>query len=113
MKNAFLQGNLEEHVFIYSNPPNFVRAEQVDSWPVEEVTLPPQASPTCFKLEKTQYLRKMGFTVSKFDSSLFIQKGPNGPVCILLYVDDLVITLPGFDEIGCVKSQLSDAFGSR
>ena len=55
-------------------------------------------------------LHKMGFVASKSDSSLFIQKGPVGLVCILLYVDDLVITEPELAEIGQVKSQLSDAF---
>ena len=52
----------------------------------------------------------MGFAASKSDSSLYIRQGLNGPVCILLYVDDLVITGPGLDEINRVKSQLSDAF---
>ena len=39
-----------------------------------------------------QRLRRMGFAPSKSDSSHFIQKGRNGPVSILIYVDDLVIT---------------------
>ena len=52
----------------------------------------------------------MGFVASKSDSSLFIRQGPAGPVCILLYIDDLVITEPGVPEINCVKSLLSDAF---
>ena len=52
----------------------------------------------------------MGFVASKSDSSLFIRQGPDGPVCILLYVEDLVITGPGLNEIDRVKSQLSDAF---
>ena len=47
---------------------------------------------------------------TKSDSSLFIQKGPRGPVCILLYVDDLVATNPDLAEIGKVKSQLLDTF---
>ena len=38
------------------------------------------------------------------------QKSLKGPVCILLYVDDLVVTGPDFAEISQVKSQLSDAF---
>ena len=50
----------------------------------------------------------MGFVTSKSNSSLFIRQGPDGPVCNLLYVDDLVITEP--DEIGRVKAQLSDSF---
>ena len=41
----------------------------------------------------TQRLHKMGFVVSKSDSSLFIQKGPKGLVCILLYLDAPATTL--------------------
>ena len=55
-------------------------------------------------------LCKMGFVTSKSDSSLFIQQGSDGSVCILLYVDDLVIIGPRLNEIGRVKSQLSDTF---
>ena len=63
-----------------------------------------------WKAKITHRLNRMGFLASKSDSSLFIRKGPNDPVCILIYVDDLVITEPKLDEIGHVKSQLSDAF---
>ena len=52
----------------------------------------------------------MGFAASKFDSSSFIRNGSKGPVCIFLYVDDLVITDPDLTAISKVKSQLSEAF---
>ena len=52
----------------------------------------------------------MGFVASKSDSSLFTQNGSEGPVCILLYVDDLDITDPNLAAISKVKSQLSEAF---
>ena len=52
----------------------------------------------------------MGFVASKYDSSLFVRQRSDGLVCILLYVDDLVITGPELDEIGRVKSRLSNAF---
>ena len=47
----------------------------------------------------TQQLRRMGFATLKSDSSLFIRKGRLGPVSILLYVDDLVITGADLGEI--------------
>ena len=50
----------------------------------------------------------MGFATSKSDSSLFIRKGRLGPVSILLYVDDLVIT--GADH---VKLQLAASFDMK
>ena len=55
-------------------------------------------------------LHKMGFMNSKSYSSLFIQKVLKGPVCILLYIDDLAITSPDLAKIDQVKSQLLDAF---
>ena len=63
-----------------------------------------------FGNEDNNEKREIGFVVSKSDSSLFIHQGSNGPICILLNVDDLVITGPGLPEINRVKSQLSDAF---
>ena len=52
----------------------------------------------------------MGFAASKFNSSLFIRNGSEGPVSILLYIDDMVITGPDLDAINTTKSQLSKAF---
>ena len=58
----------------------------------------------------TQRLRKMGFTPSKSDFSLFIRQGRDGPVNMLLYVDDLVIASTNLEDISCVKSQLVASF---
>ena len=52
----------------------------------------------------------MGFEVSKSDSSLFIRKCQKGPICILVYVDDLIITCADLVKISHVKSQLSTTF---
>ena len=49
----------------------------------------------------------MGFATSKSNSSLFIRKGLLGPVSILLYVDDLVITDADLGEIDRVKLHLA------
>jgi hypothetical protein len=52
----------------------------------------------------------MGFATSKADSSLFIRKTRLGPISILLYVDDLVITGADLEEINRVKHQLAASF---
>jgi hypothetical protein len=49
----------------------------------------------------------MSFETSKADSSLFIWKTRLGPISILLYVDDLVITGADLEEINRVKRQLA------
>ena len=53
---------------------------------------------------------KMGFSPSKYDSSLFVRQGRHGLVSLLLYVDDLVIVGADLDEIRRVKSQLAASF---
>ena len=78
--------------------------------PTEEVALRPEASPHAWNSKIMHRLHKMGFTASKSDSSLCIRNNSPGRVCILLYVDDLVITSPNLVAINNVKSQLSDAF---
>ena len=65
-------------------------------------------APRAWNSKIRHWLRKMWFAASKSDSSLFIWKGLEGPICILLYVEDFVVT--GLAEIGEVKSQLQDAF---
>ena len=64
--------------------------------PTKEVSLWAQASPSSLELKNHA---PVGFEVSKLDSSLFNRIGP---VCILLYVDDLVITGSNLAEISQV-----------
>ena len=56
---------------------------------------------------------QMGFATSKSNFSLFIRRGRNGPVSILLYVDDLVIADADLEEIGRVKSELARLFSMK
>ena len=70
-------------------------------------------APRAWNAKITQQLRRMGFATSKSDSSLFIRKGQLGPVSILLYVDDLVITGADLGEIARVKQQLAASFDMK
>ena len=67
-------------------------------------------APRAWNVKIMQQLRRMGFVTSKSDSSLFIGTGRLGPVSILLYVDDLVITGADLGEIDRVKLQLAASF---
>ena len=111
VKNAFLQGDLGETLYIVQ-PPGF--------------RLDVNKSGVC-RLNKflyglkqalrawnskivTQYLHKIGFNASQSDTSLFIRRGQTSLICILLYVDDLVIIGVDLSEVCHVKTQLLTAF---
>ena len=70
-------------------------------------------APRAWNVKITQQLRWMGFATSKSNPSLFIRKGRLGPVSILLYVDDLVITGADLGEINHVKLQLAASFDMK
>ena len=110
VKNAFLQGDLEE--WVYMIQPLEFQSEMNKSavWRLKKSLYGLKQAPRAWNAKIMHRLRKMGFVASKSDSLLFIRQGSDGPVCILMYVDDLVITGPGLPEINRVKSQLSDAF---
>ena len=61
----------------------------------------------------TQRLRRMGFAPSKSDSSLFIWPSQTGPISILLYVNDLIITGADLGEIIRIKSHLAASFDMK
>ena len=81
VKNAFLQGELEEEVYMIQ-PPSF----------------------------ESQYLHQIGFRMSKSDASLYIRHESTNPIVIILYMDDLVIGGTDLAEITKVKSLLSGRF---
>ena len=91
VKNAFLQGELEEQVYMVQHP----RFQSVLSMSVvcrlKKSLYGLKEAPCAWNTKITHRLRRMGFSTSKSDSSIFIRQGQHGPVSILLYVDDLVI----------------------
>ena len=92
VKNVFQQGELEEQVYMVQ-PPGFHYGTNTSAvCRLKKSLYELKQAPRAWNAKITQKLRRMGFAVSKLDYSLFIQKGRLGPISILLYIDDLVIT---------------------
>ncbi|XP_057996557.1 uncharacterized mitochondrial protein AtMg00810-like [Hevea brasiliensis] len=100
MKNAFLNGDLSEEVYMqpppsYDHPPGKVCHLQKALYGLK------QAFRAWFaKLSST--ISKLGFSSSSFDSAIFIRKTYKGYTLLLLYVDDMIITgddLQGVKEV--------------
>jgi hypothetical protein len=104
VRNAFLQGDLEEQVYMVQPPPGFHSGTNTSAvCRLKKSLYGLKQAPRAWNTKITQQLRKMSFEMSKADSSLFIQKTRLGLISILLYVDDLVITGADFEEINRVK----------
>ena len=109
VKNAFLQGDLEEVYMV--QPPGLNSTTHPKSiCRLKKPLYSLKKAPCAWHLKITQYLHQIGFHMSKSDNSLYIRSGSESPIVIILYVDDLVIGIEHLFEIHRVKSLISDKF---
>ena len=110
VKSSFLQGESDEEVYMVQ-PPGFKSRKHPQS--VSRFKEPmynlKQASRAWYS-KITQYLHQIGFKMSKFDNSLYIQSDTGGQVFILIYVDDLIIGGEHLADIDHIKKLLSNRF---
>ena len=96
VKNVFLSGDLSEEVYMQppfglSHPTNKVCHLRQALYGLK------QALRTWFaKFNAT--ISSLGYSISSYNSTLFIRRTDRGTILLLLYVDDMIIT--GNDIIG-------------
>jgi Reverse transcriptase (RNA-dependent DNA polymerase) len=106
VKNAFLQGTLEEEVYMII--PLGHKREDVSNFFY-------RLNKSIFRLKQSlrvwygklsQFLISCNFKVSGSDSSLFTRHNANGSTMILVYIDDIIVTDNNPIEIDCIKKEL-------
>lgn len=105
---AFLNGHLEEEVFIH--PP-----EGVQEKPNQVLKLNrslyglKQAAATWFKTI-SKVFKEMGFTLCILDSCIFVRKDENNWTYVSLYVDDMIIGAKSIQSIKKIADELAEHF---
>ena len=110
VKNAFLQGELEEEVYMIQPPGFESRVHPNVVCRLKKPLYGLKQAPRAWHSKIMQYLHQIGFRMSKSDTSLYIWHELDSPIVIILYVDDLVIGGKDLAEINKVKSLLSGRF---
>ncbi|KAL9265456.1 Retrovirus-related Pol polyprotein from transposon RE1-like protein [Drosera capensis] len=111
VKNAFLNGDLSEEVYMkpppgYDHLPNKVCR-------LRKVLYGLKQAPRAWYVKFHSTLGQLGFTTSSYDSALFIKKSSAGIILLLLYVDDMIITSDNIYDIQKVKEFLSAQFEKK
>jgi len=99
VKNAFLNGDLSEEVYMQpppglSSPPNKVCRLRRALYGLKQ-------APWAWFAKFSANVSRLGYSISSYDSALFIRRTDRGIILLLLYVDDMIIT--GDDSIGILE----------
>ena len=111
--NAFLNGELEEEVYM----------EQLDGYvhlnfadyvcKLRKALYGRKQSNRAWSNKFSKFLLSISFEISEADHSLYVKKAGAGLVVIVVYVDDVIITSGSEDEIGKVKNLLKAEFDTK
>ncbi|WVZ52520.1 hypothetical protein U9M48_003568 [Paspalum notatum var. saurae] len=108
VKNAFLNGELREEVYmqpppVYSVPEGMVCRLRRSLYGLKQ-------APRAWFQRFASVVTAAGFSASAHDPALFVHTSSRGRTLLLLYVDDMIITGDDPQFIAFVKARLSEQF---
>ena len=106
VKNAFLNGDLSEEVYMQPSPNHSVELNKVCR--LRHALYGLKQAPRAWFAKFSSTIFRLGYTVSPYDSSLFVRCTDKDTILLLLYVDDMIIigdNLSGIQELKDFLSQ--------
>ena len=111
VKNAFLNGDLENEVYmkiplLFENKANVSKV-----WKLQKSLYGLKKSPRAWFDRVTKAVKKHGYIQGQTDHTLFIKHSLNGKITILIvYVDDIILTKNHINEMDKLKEVLANEF---
>ena len=105
VKNAFLNGDLSEEVYIQPPPGLFVDSNKVCH--LQRALYGLKQTPQAWFAKFSSTISCLGYMASHYDSALFLCCTDKGTILLLLHVDDMIITGDDFSGIQELKDFLS------
>ena len=111
VKNAFLNGDLEEEVYM-EIPPGLKLSSSNDLvCKLQKSLYGLKQSPRAWFERFTKVIKGEEFSQGQSDHTLFIKRSPGGKITVLIvYVDDIIVTGNDEEEISRLKTVLSKEF---
>jgi hypothetical protein len=108
VKNAFLNGDLNEEVFI--TPPPGVSHKPGEVCKLGKALYGLKQAPHAWYEKFATVVTSLGFVSSHHDSALFVKQSSDGRILLSLYVDDMIITRDDCVGIESLKLKLAHHF---
>ena len=112
VKTAFLNGELEERVFI-QQPPGYQEGAPGMVCRLRKALYGLRQAPRAWHLRLSAELEARGFTASSADPSLYTKGGSDHNVLVLVYVDDILLASDNPNALDSTKADLMSAFDTR
>lgn len=112
IKTAFLNGVLEEEVYI-NHPPGYPQGPPGTVLKLNKTLYGLKQAPRAWHQRLDSELLNLGFTSSASDPGLYIQTEENNMIFLMVYVDDILIASDNLDLIEAIKGKLMTAFDAR
>ncbi|RVW40082.1 Retrovirus-related Pol polyprotein from transposon RE1 [Vitis vinifera] len=111
IKNAFLNGDLEEEVYM-EIPPGFEESMAKNQvCKLQKSLYGLKQSPRAWFDRFTKAVLKLGYKQGQADHTLFVKKSHAGKMAILIvYVDDIILSGNDMEELQKLKKYLSEEF---
>ena len=110
VKNAFLQGTLEEEVYMSLPPGHKLENNSNLVCRLNKAIYGLKQSPRAWYGKLSSYLNSCNFKISSADHSLFTKISGENTTLVLVYVDDIIVTGNNINEIKKIKSLLKEKF---
>ncbi|GJR09126.1 retrovirus-related pol polyprotein from transposon TNT 1-94 [Tanacetum coccineum] len=111
VKNAFLNGDLNEEVFM--KPPPGVSHKPGEVYKLRKALYGLKQAPRAWYEKFATVVTSFGFVSSHHDSILFIKQSSVGRILLSLYVDDMIITGDDCVGIESLKLELAHRFAMK
>ena len=105
VKNAFFNGDLSEEVYMLPPPSLFVESNKVCH--LRDALYGLKQAPRTWFVKFNSTISHLGYMASHYDSALFLRRTDKCTILLLLYVDDMIITIDDLNGIQELKDFLS------
>ena len=97
VKNAFHNGELSEEVYMQPPPGLSVNSKKICH--LQRALYSLKQAPQAWFAKFSSTIFRLGYTTSPYDSALFLRRTDKGTILLLLYVDDMIITVDDLSGI--------------
>ena len=110
VKTAFLNGDLEEEV--YMEQPDHLEKKNPKQkvWKLKKALYGLKQAPRAWNKRLHEFLEAQGFTRSLYDTAIYVRGEKEERVILSVYVDDLLIVSKNLESVEAVKNQLKREF---